>query len=79
MEVLFGRTGNCIPTAYLTAVSGVGIADLLDKVEDEPSRQDDHEDNKGDGDKDQGAAIDVLGRATSPDHDGHQHGQVLLQ
>lgn len=64
---------------HLAPVTCVGVTDLLNEVEDEPGGRDDHEDDKGDGDKDQRAAVDVLGRAARAHRHRHQHGQVAIQ
>ena len=64
---------------YLATVPGVGVADLLNEVENEPGRRDDHQDDEGDGDEHQGAAVDVLGGPALAHHHAHQHRQVALQ
>lgn len=64
---------------YLAAVPGAGVSDLLDEVEDEPRRGDDHQYNEGDGDENQRSAVDVLGWTTLTNHHRHQHGLVPLQ
>ena len=70
---------SCVLACYLTAVAGAGVADLLDEVEDEPGRRDDHEDDEGDGDKDQRASVDVLGWTTLTHNHRHQDCQISLQ
>lgn len=64
---------------YLTAVAGAGVADLLDEVEDEPGRRDDHEDDEGDGDKHDRRSAHVLLQVAGSYSDVQRNHDVLLQ
>lgn len=61
---------------YLAAVVGAAVPNLLDEVEDEPGRGDDHQHDEGNGNKDQRAAIDVF---SGSEKDRDQDGQVPIQ
>lgn len=65
-------------TCYLAAVTSACVADLLDEVEDEPGRWDDHEDDEGDRDKDQWPSVDVFGGPMLTHHHGDQDCHVPL-
>lgn len=65
--------------AHLVAVAGVGVAEPLDVVEDEPGQGDDHEDDEGDGDKHHGRPAHVLLQVAGTDGDVHGDPDVSLQ
>lgn len=65
--------------AHLAAVAGAAVTDLLDEVEDEPGRRDDHEHDEGDGDEDQRAPVHVLVGTTLTHQHRDQHRQVPIQ
>lgn len=64
---------------YLVAVSGVGVSEALDVVKHEPGQRDDHEDDEGDGDEDNGGAADVFLEVPCSYGDVHGDGDVSLQ
>ena len=57
--------GQTTPT-YREPLFGVGVAEPLDVVEDEPCKGDNHEDNEGDGNEEHGSLADVVGVGCLP-------------